>query len=65
LQPVESFWENLLSRQPDLVRFAINSVDKTTRKQVIEHLREIIVEEGWHPEQVISARTALEILAPD
>jgi len=60
--PVELFWESLLSRQPDQIQAAFNSVDKTTQAQVLEHLQQMVTEEGWHPEQVLSARTALEIL---
>ena len=60
--PVELFWESLLSRQPDQIQAAFNSVDKITRAQVLEHLQQMVSEEGWHPEQVLSAQTALEIL---
>jgi hypothetical protein len=60
--PVELFWESLLSRQPDQIQAAFNSVDKATQTQVLEHLQQMVTEEGWHPEQVLSAQTALEIL---
>jgi hypothetical protein len=60
--PVELFWESLLSRRPDQIQAAFNSVDKITQAQVLEHLRQMVSEEGWHPEQVLSAQTALEIL---
>jgi uncharacterized protein YfbU (UPF0304 family) len=60
--PVELFWESLLSRQPDQIQAAFNSVDKNTQEQVLEHLRQMVNKEGWHPEQVLSAQTALEIL---
>jgi len=63
--PVELFWESLLSRQPDQIRAAFNSVDKTTQSQVLEHLQQMATEEGWHPEQAISAQTALEILTSE
>ena len=60
--PVELFWESLLSRLPDQIQAAFNSVDKNTQTEVLEHLRQMVTEEGWHPEQVLSAKTALEIL---
>jgi len=60
--PVALFWESLLSRQPNQIQAAFNSVDKTTQAQVLEHLQQMVTEEGWHPEQVLSAQTALEIL---
>jgi hypothetical protein len=61
--PVELFWESLLSRRPDQIQAAFNSVDKITQAQVLEHLRQMVTEEGWHPEQALSAQTALEIIA--
>ena len=63
--PVELFWESLLSRRPDQIQAAFNSVDKITQAQVLDHLLQMATEEGWHPEQVISAQTALEILADE
>jgi len=60
--PVELFWESLLSRQPDQIQAAFNAVDKITQAQVLDHLRQMATEEGWHPEQVISAQIALEVL---
>jgi hypothetical protein len=63
--PVELFWESLLSRQPDQIQAAFNSVDKTTQAQVLEHLEQMVSEEGWQPEQVQSAQTALEILTDE
>jgi hypothetical protein len=63
--PVELFWESLLSRRPDQIQAAFNSVDKITQAQVLDHLLQMATEEGWHTEQVISAQTALEILADE
>ena len=60
--PVELFWEGILSRQPDQIRSAFNSVDKTTQQDVLAHLQDMATGEGWHPEQVTSARIALEVL---
>ncbi len=60
--PVELFWDHLLSRQPDQIQAAFQSIDKDTQAQVLEHLRQMASGEGWHPEQVISAKTALQVL---
>ena len=34
-------------------------LDVETQQGVVEHLRVMVSEEGWHPEQVISAQKAL------
>ena len=59
----EIFWENLLSRQPRLIRAAYKILDAETQAAVIAHLRVMTTEEGWHPEQVKSAQTALDFIA--
>lgn len=59
----EIFWENLLSRQPRLIRAAYKILDTETQAAVIAHLRVMTTEEGWHPEQIKSAQTALDFIA--
>lgn len=59
----EIFWENLLSRQPRLIRAAYKILDAETQAAVIAHLRVMTTEEGWHLEQVKSARAALDFIA--
>ena len=59
----EIFWENLLSRQPRLNSAAYKILDAETQAAVIAHLRVMTTEEGWHPEQVKSAQTALDFIA--
>ncbi len=61
----ERFWDRLLSRQPDLVREAFDDLDVDTQQAVIAHLRRMASEEGWHPEQVLSAEAALSAILPD
>jgi len=59
----EIFWETLLSRQPRLIRAAYKILDAETQAAVIAHLRVMTTEEGWHPEQIKSAQTALDFIA--
>ncbi len=61
-EPLEQFWDNLLSRQPDQIREAFASIDPEVRRHVLDHLHRMISEEGWHPEQRASAQAALETL---
>jgi hypothetical protein len=64
IDPVEEFWENLLSRQPDRVRQAFNSLDAEAQQSVLAHLKRMVSEDGWHPEQVKSAQAALDAIKP-
>lgn len=60
----ERFWDHILSRQPDLVQEAFNDLDVEGQQAVLAHLRRMASEEGWHPEQVLSAEAALAALQP-
>jgi hypothetical protein len=57
---LEDFWENLLSREPKQIRLAYRSLDATSKKEVLIHLQKMVSENGWLPQQVASARAALE-----
>ena len=58
----EIIWGQLLSRDPELIRQAFSVLDKNTQKGVLDHLNKMVVEEGWHPEQQVSAQAALQAL---
>jgi hypothetical protein len=60
--PLEVLWDNLLSRQPDRVRLAFDSLDTDGKKTVLAHLHRMASESGWHPEQRDSAIAALQAL---
>ena len=60
--PLELFWGELLSRSPERIRAAFTPLDEKSRREVIAHLQKMVSEEGWHPEQVASARAALDAL---
>lgn len=61
-QPLDKLWDHLLSRQPELVREAFNSLDRSAQKSVLTHLQRMVKEEGWQPEQRLSAQAALQAL---
>lgn len=63
LDPVELFWDHLLSREPDQILAAVHALDEETRQRVIAHLQSMASEEGWHPEQRKSAQVALEVIS--
>jgi hypothetical protein len=59
---LEELWEMLLSRDPDLIRAAFGGLSPEEQAVVLQHLSKMAAEDGWHPEQVISAKAALEAL---
>jgi hypothetical protein len=62
LDPIQLFWDNLLSRNPARIKSAFSTLDEDSKQAVIEHLKKMISETGWHPEQVKSAQIAINIL---
>lgn len=59
---LEELWENLLSRQPELIRPAFARLAVIEQRQVIAHLQRMSSEAGWHIEQRRSAEAALAAL---
>lgn len=59
---IEYLWENLLSRQPDLIRATFVALNDSDRKAVLAHLRRMAKETGWQAEQKISAEAAIQAL---
>jgi hypothetical protein len=56
---LEKAWDDLLSRDTNRILTRFASLDAGSQKTVLEHLNRMAVESGWHPEQVLSAKTAL------
>lgn len=59
---LEQIWDELLSRQAARIRATFAGLDEDSRREVLAHLQRMATEEGWHPEQVKSARAALRAL---
>lgn len=68
-QPVsidpEDLWDQLLSRQAALIQAAFASLTAEQQTAVLTHLNRMAKETGWHPEQRLSARAALQALSKD
>jgi predicted Zn-ribbon and HTH transcriptional regulator len=62
---LERIWDALLSREPAQIRDAYASLNLEEQKAVLDHLKRMKDEPGWHLQQRISAQTALEVLASD
>lgn len=63
LDPLERLWDNLLSRQPDQIRLVFSGLTVDEQQAIRTHLLRMVEEPGWHPEQRISARAALDAIA--
>jgi hypothetical protein len=59
----DQLWDNLLSRQPELIRAAFASLDTSGQKAVLAHLNRMASDSGWQPEQKASAEAAIQALA--
>ncbi len=63
--PLETVWDALLSRQAEQVQTAYTALDLASRQVVLAHLRRMVTEPGWHPEQIQSAQAALAALGEE
>jgi hypothetical protein len=59
---LEDLWNNLLSRQPELICTVFAKLDMPSQELVCAHLIRMAKEAGWQPEQRDSARAALKAL---
>ncbi len=60
--PLQNFWDGILSSEPELIQQTYASLDPATRAAVLAHLRRMISEDGWHPAQQASAQAALNAI---
>lgn len=59
---LEEIWDGLLSRETEKIRMIYQTLDENSRKTAFQHLQKMSTEEGWHPDQRLSAQTALAAL---
>jgi hypothetical protein len=59
---VEIFWNEILSRNPLQIKAAFEQLSDQERQDVFNHLKKMSREEGWQPEQKISADAALDVI---
>lgn len=59
----EVLWDHLLSREPEHIRDIYQDLSKTEQSAICKHLKRMTHEEGWHDEQRISARIALNTIS--
>jgi hypothetical protein len=59
---LEQTWDGILSREAEKIKNVFIGLSDEDQKVVVNHLHKMSEEEGWHPEQVKSARIALDVL---
>ncbi len=59
---IEAFWEEILSRQQERIQKVFAPLSPKEKISVLKHLKGMVSEPGWHPEQVVSASQALNAL---
>jgi hypothetical protein len=59
---LETVWDGILSRDSQKIREIFASLDQDSQETIRAHLKRMVGEEGWHPEQILSARYALQAL---
>ena len=62
MDDLATVWDNLLSRDTNRILATFTSLSSTEQAAVLSHLQRMATETGWHSEQVISARTALQVI---
>ena len=59
---MEDIWDAILSRNPNKIIMVFKVLSEQDKTNVIRHLYKMSTEDGWHPEQKVSADTALKII---
>lgn len=62
MRNLEVIWDNLLSRDEKLVRVTFEKLSEQEQAVILDHLKRMAEETGWHAEQRISAGYALKAL---
>ncbi len=61
----EHLWSKLLSRNDEEIKSTFNALNAHEKRYVIDHLKKMASEDGWHPEQIRSALHARSVLEPE
>ena len=59
----EDIWGMLLSREAVMIEKAFTSLESDQKKAVQDHLKKMVTEPGWQPEQHVSAQVALDAIS--
>jgi hypothetical protein len=59
---LESFWGELLSKDPTRIRAALDSLGQEEQSTVLDHLRRMATQDGWSEGQRLGAEAALRVI---
>ena len=59
---IEILWDDLFSRESSRIQQAFDTLNAEERTAILAHLKRMSSEPDWHPEQVRSAKAALQAL---
>jgi hypothetical protein len=62
MNSIEKLWDNLLSRDTELIQKTFKQLDKKEQNEILNHLVKITTKPGWHLEQKRSAQAAIEAI---
>ncbi len=62
---LELLWDMILSRDPDKIMDAYEKLKPEEKDGVLEHLKRMTTEEGWHDEQVQVCSDGVECHPPE
>jgi hypothetical protein len=65
MDDLDSFWEHLLSEDPDEIQEAWARLNSYERAAVLAHLVTMATDEGWSEPQRRAAQAALDVLRGD
>ena len=60
--PLQIFWDNIFSEDPEKITQAYKTLGADEKQYVLVHLYKMINEPGWHPAQVQTAQTAIQVI---
>ncbi|MBN1679065.1 MAG: hypothetical protein JW966_02155 [Anaerolineae bacterium] len=63
MDSLEEFWGIMLGREPAAICALWRSLPADEQQAVSAHLQRMVSEDGWHDQQRLSARIALDALA--
>jgi len=58
----DNLWEDILSRDQEIIRKAYLRVSRNDQTAIKNHLQEMCGESDWHPQQKMSAEIALSAI---
>jgi hypothetical protein len=62
MDSIDKLWDDLLSRDSELIQRAYLQFGKDEQKEILDHLKNMASKPGWHLEQKISAQAALKVI---